>query len=63
MSGDGIIEIDDVLIDAGRVVYVEQDEEDCNNLSVSVDGMDEEIIIHDCTISRFHNEWARAKKY
>lgn len=63
MSGDGIMEFDGVLIDASRVMYVEQDEDDCNNLSVSVDGLDAEIIIHDCTISRFRNEWARAKKY
>jgi len=63
MSGDGVIEIDGVLIDAHRVVYVERAEGNRNNLSVSMDGMDEEIIIHDCTISRFHNEWARAKKF
>ena len=63
MSGDGIVEIDGVLIDAGRIVYVEQDEKNCNDLSVTVDGMDAELIIHDVSISRFRNEWARAKKY
>jgi hypothetical protein len=63
MSGDGILEIDGVLIDAGRVVYVEHDDENCNNLSVTLDGMEDEVIIHDCTISRFRNEWARSKKY
>ena len=63
MSGDGIIEVDGSLIDASRVMYVEPSEDNCNDLSVTVDGMDCNLTIHDCTLSHFREEWARAKKY
>lgn len=63
MSGDGIIEVDGCLIDASRVMYVEPSDDNCNDLSVTVDGMDCDLTIHDCTLSRFREEWVRAKKY
>ena len=63
MSGEGIIEVDGCLIDANRVMYVEPSDDNSNDLSVIVDGMDCDLTIHDCTLSRFREEWVRAKKY
>ena len=51
MSGDGIVEVDDCL------------EEDGDNVLVDVEGLDDIVTIHNCTLSRFREEWVRAKKY
>ncbi len=60
MSGNGIIEFHGSLIRADRVVYAEQVED---NVEVTVEAFDDEIIFSDCRLEDFHSEWRKAITY
>jgi len=60
MSGNGIIEFHGSLIRADRVVYAEQVD---NNVEVTVDAFDDEIIFSDCRLEDFRSEWRKAMNY
>ena len=60
MSGKGIIEFHGSLLRADRVVYAEQVDE---NVEVTTDAFDDEIIFKDCRLEDFHNEWRKSITY
>ena len=60
----GIIKFDnDILIKADKVLYVYKNEDNENDLSVGVEGSSEDLIVNDCTLDRFYDEWRRALTY
>lgn len=56
-----VFEIGGCLFRADKILYAEGDG---NNVEVTVEGMSDcDITVHDCTLSRFKDEWVRALKY